>query len=357
MYPMVRSATVLTILIVSLSAFAAGDAIVEPLFAESTALEIDFELALSRICRNPESGTCKDLPGAISYLSDDGSRVRIDVKVRTRGRWSTGTSGCTLPALMIYFDPDQTRGTIFEGQRMLPFTTHCRHDDSKYQAYTLSEFVGYRIYNLITPASLKVRLVHVAYHDKSSKLVHRRYGFFTEHFKSAARRLDAQHFEVDELDPRATDSTDQAVLSVFQFMIGNLDWSVVRQHNIVLFRNESGTIIPTPYDFDYSGLVNAEYARPPDFLKVRTVRHRLYRGYCLPGTDWDRVFARFTELRQPITQLTAEVEGMSWSQRRRMRAYLEQFWTIISSEEKRRVQIIDACRHLPQPDMHPSKEQ
>ena len=69
-------------------------------------------------------------------------------------------------------------------------------------------------------------------------------------------------------------------MSIFQYMIGNLDWSVLKSHNIALFRREDGTIIPLPFDFDYSGLVNAEYAVPPKALHLYSIRVRKYRGFC-----------------------------------------------------------------------------
>ena len=36
-----------------------------------------------------------------------------------------------------------------------------------------------------------------------------------------------------------------------------------------------------PYDFDYSGLVDAPYAVPPDSIHLANVRVRRYRGFCL----------------------------------------------------------------------------
>lgn len=320
-----------------------------PLFAENATLGIRFELELDELCLNPIEEPCADLPGAIIYADEDGSQVRLDVKVRSRGRWSRRTSRCRVPALFIFFDASQTENTVFEGQTMLPFTSHCKTGDRRYHMYALLEFLAHRIYNVITDASLRVRLAQVDYMDGRAKPRFRRYGFFVEHFKDAARRLDAEIYEVETLDPRRTDPNELAALSLFQFMIANLDWSVIKQHNVVLFRRSDGLIIAVPYDFDYSGIVDAEYAAPPDWAGIRTVRGRVFRGYCWPNFDWVGLFARFQNRREEIMALIPAVDGLSFRAQRNAGVHLRKFWRILGSEKLHRKGIIDECRRLPPP--------
>ena len=61
-------------------------------------------------------------------------------------------------------------------------------------------------------------------------------------------------------------------VALFEYMIGNLDWSVPVRHNIKLIvpKEDSNAIaFPVPYDFDYSGLVKTDYAIPPPELELR----------------------------------------------------------------------------------------
>ena len=347
---MFRPARVPMVLLACLTVSPAVSGPTAPLFADAAALEIEFELDMRRLCRDPTSGKCADLPAAIAYYADDGTRVRLDVTVRTRGRWNRRTSNCTVPALFIFFDTAQTPGTLFEGQSMLPFTSHCRHGSRKYHAYAIKEYLAHRIYNLLTAASLQVRLANVAYIDNGSNVRYRRYGFFVEHFARAADRLDAELYDVDTLDPRATDPNELATLSIFQYMIGNLDWSVRKQHNIALVRRANGIVVALPYDFDYSGLVDAEYAAPPSEFHLRDVRKRLYRGYCRPGIEWERLFAIFVAARPDISRMVDELADISSSSAfRRANDFLGGFWRIIWSDAKRTREIVDACRRLPAP--------
>jgi hypothetical protein len=330
-----------------ISALPAESMISEPLFAEDSALEMEFEVDFSSICRNPERGECGDLPATIYYTDDDGARVRIDVRLRTRGRWRRETSNCAFPALFVYFDPLQIVGTVFENQTMLPFTTHCQHYDKHYHRYTLLEYLAHRYYRLLTDASLKVRLTRSTFRDQGASRQYERYGFFTEHFQSGATRIGAEFIEVDRLDPREADATELATLSVFQYLIGNLDWSVPESHNIALFRHGNGTVFAIPYDFDYSGLVNAEYAEPPDFLHLRTVRSRKFRGFCWPGMDWDGIFSRFVAIRPEMIRLLEDLPGLGRGRVRDTTWYLNRFYETIESPRKRQRAIIDACRQLP----------
>lgn len=325
-------------------------AVPAPLFAKLTALEMEFELDFDKLCRNPSRGQCEDVPATIYYRNNDGTRVRIDVRVRTRGRWRKDSADCAFPALFIYFNPSQVEGTLFDSQTMLPFTTHCKNHSKTYQRYTMLEYLAHRYYQLLTDASLNVRLTHTTFRDTGKDRQIRRYGFFIEHFQSTATRLNAEYIDEDFLDPRETNATELATLSVFQYMISNLDWSVLVSHNIALFRRDNGTVLAIPYDFDYSGFVNAEYATPPAKLhRLRNVRARLYRGFCRPEIDWDDVFGKFHAIRSEVMQMAEDIPAVGNVGRSEAKRFLNKFFATIDSADKRQRRIIDKCRKLPAP--------
>ena len=318
-----------------------------PLFADDAVLPIEFELDFGDLCRNPESGDCAPAAGVIRVTGVDGLSHELDVRYRTRGRWRRGTGHCAFPALFIEFDEEQTAGTPFAGQRTLPFTSHCQHYRSKYQTWAILEYLAYRYYTLLTPASVRVRLARIRYRDAGARHNYTRYGFFSEHFRDVGRRIGAEWFDADRADIRLTDPLELATLSLFQYMIGHLDWSAAALHNTTAFRRADGRIIVVPFDFDYAGLVDAEYAAPPRGLGVRDVRHRLYRGFCRDGIDWDSLFTRFLAVREPVLGLLDDQQGLTARRRSRARHYLEDFYRTIGSEGLRREQIVEACRPLP----------
>lgn len=319
----------------------------QPLFQQDAPLEMEFEVDFAKVCHDPTSGKCEDLPATIQYIDDGGLPISLDVKLRTRGRWRRDSSNCDLPALFVYFDPTQVEGTLFENQTMLPFTTHCRSYNRIYHRYTMLEYLAYRYYNLLTDNSLQARLTLTKFRDTGGSFRSRRYGFFSEHFQRAASRMGAEFIEREDQDPREIDPMEMATLSTFQYMIGNLDWSVLKSHNIALFRREDGTVIPLPFDFDYSGLVSAEYAVPPEALHLYSIRVRKYRGFCRPEFDWEKLFGKFLAIRTSVIELVNDMPAIDSSGKVATRRYLNQFFSTIGSPKKRKRDIIDKCRDLP----------
>jgi hypothetical protein len=205
--------------------------------------------------------------------------------------------------------------------------------------------LAYRIYNALTSRSLRVRLVRMTYRDiagRSEPL--ERYAFFTEHFESFARRHGATVRSKKPFDPRSADAMEITTLDLFEYAIGNTDWSVVHGHNVLLVEN-AGLVTPVPFDFDFSGLVDAEYASVSPELSIRTVRQRVFRGLCNPGTDWDSAFAHFAARRADVLRLVDEVPGLQPRQGVRAVEYLEDAFATFASPARRQPLVIDACRH------------
>ncbi|HLF13075.1 MAG TPA: hypothetical protein VJA26_17880, partial [Gammaproteobacteria bacterium] len=183
------SAAALGLAAFAVSADAAAD---RTLFAEHEVLQIELVMDTAAFCRDPQRKGCGDAPASLVYKAADGREQHIDVSVRARGRWRQDTAACRLPALFVFFSESAASGTPFAGEKMLPLTTHCRETPSAYEQYVLKEYLAYRIYNLLTDKSLRVRLARITYRDTGSSESTQRYGFFTEHFDSLAARHDAQ---------------------------------------------------------------------------------------------------------------------------------------------------------------------
>ncbi|NNL94401.1 MAG: hypothetical protein HKO64_02145, partial [Xanthomonadales bacterium] len=252
-------------------------------------------------------------------------------------------------------------GTPFEGQTSLALTSHCgkgylpanvpsRRLPDDFESYVITEYLGYRLYNLVTEYSLRARAVRINYADpENPRRDFTHYAFFTEHFESLARRHGAElvngEFDFASLD---IGSTDQ--LALFNFMVGNTDWSIEEQENILLLRRTDGSVVPVLYDLDMSGLVSAHYARPAPELPIKTVRQRYYLGYCHDGNAWDELFTKFWDLHPEFMQTIATMPFLNRGERRRAGVYLETFFEILRSDRKRQAKIVDACRALPGAD-------
>ena len=312
------------------------------LFDRDDPLALDVYMDTKALCRDPRRERCVDLPAELAYRDDDGQQRRIEVSLRSRGRFRDETGDCSLPALFVFF-LGGTAGTLFEGQSMLPLTTHCR-TPLEYEHYVLKEHLAYRINNVLTDKSLRARLARMTYHDTGGRTEPlTRYAFFVEHFDSLAERHDAVVWKPNRFDVLDADPLEMATLDLFEYMIGNTDWSAIFGHNVVLIRDAAGLATAVPYDFDFSGLVDAEYASVAPELPIRDVKQRIFRGVCRPDTDWPRVFAEFQERRGAIEDLAGLV-GLPSTVEDDARRYLDGFFETLSSATQREHDIVTACR-------------
>ena len=314
-----------------------------PLFSGNVPLALDFIMEKKALCRRPDRKPCPDAPATLVYRDAQGTEHRVAANVRVRGRWKRENGNCRFPALFVFFSAVD-EDSLFTGHDMLPLTTHCQ-PNKEYEQYVLKEFLGYRILNLLTDKSLRVRLVKLSYQTPGARtkpVV--RYGFFTEHFHSMARRHNAEVWKPKKFNPLEADPFDAALVALFQFMIGNTDWSSIYGHNVVVIRDRFGLPTPVPFDLDFSGLVNARYAGPPPNLPLSSVRQRLYRGMCRTDTDWGQLFRYFEGKREAIMALLEEVPALSKQHRKRAANYLTDFYKLLDTPTMRQQRIIAACR-------------
>lgn len=136
-------------------------------------------------------------------------------------------------------------------------------------------------------------------------------------------------------------------MAVFQYLIGNSDWSVPALHNIVLLRPEDLSVfLPVPYDFDFSGVVDARYAIPPPHLGLSSVTERLYRGNCQSEEDLQPVLDRFLARKEDILALWNSDLLDSGTRKRAVR-YVEDFFETIENPREVRAELIRTCRATP----------
>ncbi len=325
------------------------------LFESDEVLELSMEVNFKKLCRPREDPDCEYKSSQLTYL-ENGRVRKIPIEIRIRGGWRALSSNCVAPLLFVRFPEEKTGGTPFEGQSSLPLTTHCGRTNSikgyskyvSYEQYLLKEYLAYRLYSKMTETSLRTRLVRITYKnpDKLDKTF-TNYAFFTEHFRSLAERSNANMLPRGIFDHQLLDRRAADIIALFQFMIGNTDWSIVRQRNTILIQAETGTQIPVPYDLDMSGLVNAPYSGTPPGLPIEDVTDRYYLGFCHPGIDWDELFDEFLGRQEDLLATVGEVPGLYRREKKAAQRFLRGFFSVLNSPQKREKSIISACHPWP----------
>jgi hypothetical protein len=280
----------------------------------------------------------------LSYKGPDGSDVTVPLRARTRGIWRLKT--CEFPPLRLNFTSETSKGSIFNKLDKPKLVSYCQNGDG-YEQYILQEFQLYRIYHLLTPVSHNARLLKLTYADSGNgKVRAKRYGFVLEEPKAMAARLGGKI-----LDQKGAVGTDlepyqNALMGVFQYMIGNTDFSVNGLHNIELFFTADGNVMPVAYDFDFAGAVNARYAAPDAKLSITNVRQRVFRGYCNDADSYAKVFALFKEKKPEIYALYTDEIGKLMDQGtvKETLRYFDEFYETINDPRAARRSIIQSCR-------------
>lgn len=288
----------------------------------------------------------EELPASLSYTADDGSTVTQEIEVRLRGNFRRQAQICTFPPLRLDIAGKAAKGTLFEGQDKLKLVTHCQNRRASYEQLVLLEYLIYRAYSQLTDLSFRVRLLKITYEDPSGDWKPlTRYGFLIEDEDAMATRNGGTISERVGLHQDLTDDRLITMLSIFQFMIGNTDWSVPALHNIVLIETtEHSRPVAVPYDFDFSGLIDAPYASPGAGLPIKSVRERLYRGFCRSEETLTPVIEQFLVNQDAIHALFNKSQLLRKRYRKQAVAYLTAFNEILSTPLRLRRALVASCR-------------
>jgi len=265
----------------------------------------------------------------LSYRDKDSSEVSIPVQMKTRGHFRKLKGNCNYPPLQISFPADVNRlSSLFKGQKKLKLVMPCVSDD-----YIIREWLVYKIYNLITAKSFRTRLVRISLNDpKNKKQPSSFYGFLIEDDKQMALRNKAIAVE-QKLKPQEMRQDAFLTMAVFQYLIGNTDWSVEYLQNIKLLKTDASLqLITVPYDFDHSGMVNAPYAHPAEELLMNSVQERRYRGYCIKDMKvFENSLALYNRLRSDIYNLYTKSNLLDAKYIKSVTKYLDEFYATINN--------------------------
>jgi len=285
-------------------------------------------------------------PALISYLTPEGDTIIVPLRIRTRGYFRRDPMNCNFPPLRLNFAKETSGNTIFEGQDKLKLVTHCRSSGKQYEQNVLKEYLAYRFYNLFTEESYRVRLAEMNYADSEGKIkTLRKLAFIIEPEEQMAARNLCDEVKIKNIRQDYCDQEKATLLSVFQYMIGNTDWSVPAMHNIDLIRKQAGgSPIPVPFDFDWSGLVNAPYAVPSKNLNIDNVRIRVYRGLCRTEEEFEKAFQEFRDREEEIIRTIESVPYLDEREMSKTIRYIEQFFNVINNPNAVRKEIYNACR-------------
>ena len=304
----------------------------KPLFKDDDILHFKLVGRLNELFNDRSDKKVSYHPLLLQYSGKDSNLVSIQLKAETRGHFRRDKSNCSMPPIMLNFSSksSQTKNTVFEKQNKLKLVTPCRSDE-----YVIQEFLVYKLYNLVTDKSFKARLVSVEFEDSLKKRKpETRYCILIEDEKDVAARNKTFVLNRTQVGMLNTDKNEFLKMAVFQYMIGNTDWSVPYLQNIkLLYKDSSKAPYTVPYDFDHAGIVDAPYALPAEELEMSSVRERRYRGYCIADkNNFAETFALYNRLKNDFYNVYTNCSLLKSNYTKFVTRFLDDFYKTINNK-------------------------
>ncbi|HSN09197.1 MAG TPA: hypothetical protein VLS85_09165 [Hanamia sp.] len=282
---------------------------------------------------NKKNKTGIRFPASFSTTLENGTTVDEPITLETRGHFRKGY--CYIPPLRVRFK--SKNNTVMKPLGSLKLVSQCSVAGFS-KTYLLDEYLIYKIYNLFTNMSFRVRLLNLNIVDSAEKKKPiKEYAFFLEDDKELAKRNNFKDWNKGHIGDQGTDRNQMTMVALFEYMIGNTDWSVFARHNIKLLVSTTDSFqhfYPVPYDFDYSGFVNTNYATPDPRLNISSVRERAYRGYPRTEEELDKALTVFKEQKNNIYSLINNFQLLNSRDKKDLTFYLDQFFDLINHPEQ-----------------------
>ncbi|MEO6131668.1 MAG: hypothetical protein ABIQ02_07460 [Saprospiraceae bacterium] len=285
-------------------------------------------------------------PAEVRLQTPQGDSLSLDAKARTRGHMRLEI--CSFPPIKLKFDKGDLAAHSLSCMNEMDLVHHCQESDA-FDQYLLREFMAYKLFELISPYSFHIQLVRLHYRNPDGEEAHETsYAFLMENAEELTDRLHARLNKNTMIGSSAVERQLFLKVSLFEFMIGNTDWYVPLRHNIE-FIGVTGykLLVTVPYDFDYSGLVNAPYAAHHESLKLPSVTMRYYQGWCQSEDEVKEALKIFEDQKEKILGMCDHIQGFNDKSIKHTRGYLQDFFDIIENPRKLDNQIMEHCGMWP----------
>lgn len=244
----------------------------------------------------------------------------LDLEVTVRGRFRRRT--CAMPPLKLQFKKEGLRNLGLNTHNDFKLVTHCT-DDAAGQDALLREQLAYELYHTINPAaSFRTQLLTITYVNTADGSRTTSYAILIEDTDELKGRLDTQNCKECYNLP-AKQIANAETLALFQYLIGNNDYCTKMIRNLKLMKTAAGDNVFIPYDFDYSGLVNADYATGMPHLGTTRVTERVLIWDYDTAADFTAAAAKLLGLQETLLQQVDNFNDLSNGSKREITKYLK----------------------------------
>jgi len=317
------------------------------LFLDQNQLAIKMSFSVKNLKKKTNDSTY--VPSKMMYQLQDSSWHTIDINLRVRGNYRL--KNCYFPPLKIKINKEVSKNTMFEGNKSLKIIMPCLIQKDC-NDNVIKELIAYKLYEVISPHHFKTRLLDFSFEEikKNKSKMHQLKAVFIENNSAVASRIGGK-IHKPFIHPRRQDAISSIRHAFFQFMIGNTDFSQAYMHNVKVFYIDK-KMIPIPYDFDMSGLINSSYAVVSQInnqkLNAHSVTQRIYRGFSRDYKQLDQVRQEFmAHKNEMLTILDNHTHYFSNPKEfTKAKDYIISFFDIIEDDKSYKRAIVDKARKM-----------
>jgi hypothetical protein len=311
------------------------------LFDSDDLLDISLKLDISFLKKKKPDVDYLD--AVLSYYTEETDSVVSKIKLRARGNFRKNL--CDFPPVSLNFSKKDSAGGEFSGVNKLKLVTYCKRG---YQEYILREYLVYKLFNILTDNSFRTRLLRITYINtaKADKPL-TEFGFVIEPVESLEKRTKTVEIKNVYLTQKNVDNVVMNRMAIFNYMVGNTDWSVPIRHNVLLMTKPGSvnktSAIAVPFDFDFSGIVGSEYASPYEGLGIESIKVRRYVGVCRSREEFIAALVEFKEKEEEFYKTINEFPYLSSKSKREMITYLKGFFNNIDKKNSIVDNLLTGC--------------
>jgi len=316
-----------------------------PLFQSQEPLTLKLKLSIKDVKKNTNDSTY--MKSMLYYKNNSEAWDSLQIDLRARG--NNRRENCYYVPLRLKFKKSITKETPFVGNKKLKLVLPClleaNNDD-----YVVKEYMAFKLYEIVSPIHFKTRLANIDFIEEKGKRTKENdmKGFLIEDIDNVAERLNGNEIKRRIL-PLQQDDLASVRNSFFQYMIANTDFSTTYNHNgKLLFVDKK--IVPVPYDFDMSGLVNTSYAVVSNIqninLDIEEVTERAYKGYKRDFKVFEQVRKEFIDNKAKMFEVIDGLEKYFLDKRQfsNARSFIGDFFEILLDDKRFKRYILDRAR-------------
>ena len=316
------------------------------LFEDDSLLEISLRFDLSTYFRTKPK---KDyLQANITFHLSETDSLSRDIRLKTRGIFRN--SWCVFAPIELNFKKTDFGYADLNSISKLKLVTQCGSGTIN-EEYLLKEYLAYKLFNVLTDTSFRVRLLAINYIDTEKKRKPiRHYGIFLEPLDMLAARTNSVPVKSTTLTQKNIFPRIMDRMAIFNYMIGNYDWSVPGQHNVKILNpltlDPTAFAVAVPYDFDWTGLVDPSYAVPIEETGLKSVRERLFTGVCRSREVYLKDLETFSAEKDEFYRLINEFPYLGQRARRDMTMYLDGFFNRLGGRNYLVDDLLETCKNF-----------